>query len=77
MQTHIYEIHTMLNIENSKREQKAAIIRDLYESEIIDRDTVERLIRRKLFDKVFNIDTYGTLRRLFLSETNEHLIRNF
>lgn len=31
----------------------------------------------RLIDKVFNIDSNGTLRKLFLSETNEYLIQKF
>lgn len=32
---------------------------------------------KKLQDKIFKIDTNGTLRSLFLSDTNEDLIRKF
>ena len=38
---------------------------------------VEKLIRSKLYSRVFKIDTNGTLRKLFLSETNEELIKKF
>ena len=34
-------------------------------------------MRKKLQEKVFNIDTNGTLRKLFLSNTNEDLIKKF
>jgi len=43
------------------------IIRGLQEENVITEDTVEKLIKKKLQDKVFKIDTNGTLRRLFLS----------
>lgn len=35
------------------------------------------MVRKKLQEKNFNIDTSGTLRRLFLSGTNEDLIKKF
>lgn len=35
------------------------------------------LIKKRLGEKVFKIDTNGTLRQLFLSDTNEELIRKF
>jgi hypothetical protein len=30
----------------------------------------ERLLKKKLNEKIFNVDTSGTLRRMFLAETN-------
>ena len=44
---------------------------------MIGEDTVDKLIKKKLYDKVFKIDTNGTLRKLFLSETSEELIKKF
>lgn len=77
MQLHTYEMGALLNIETSKREQKAAIVRSLRDEGIIDESLVDVLIKKKLNDKVFKIDSNGTLRQLFLSETNEELIRKF
>lgn len=74
---HTYEMSALLNIETSKREQKAAIVQNLKDEGIIDEDLKERLIRKKLGEKVFKIDTNGTLRQLFLSDTNEELISKF
>lgn len=53
------------------------IIKSLRDDGIIDDNLVEKLIKKKLYEQVFKIDTHGTLRQLFLSETNENLIRKF
>jgi len=44
---------------------------------IITESKGEELIRKKLQEKIFHIDTNGTLRKLFLSDTNEDLIKKF
>ena len=38
---------------------------------------VKILSSRKLMDKVFKVETFGTLREVFLSETNEDLVRKY
>lgn len=43
------------------------IINNLYEEGIINEQVVENLIRKRLNEKIFNIDTNGTLRKMFLS----------
>jgi len=53
------------------------IINNLYEEGVIDERVVEKLIRKRLHEKIFNVDTNGTLRKMFLSETNEDLIKKF
>lgn len=77
MYCHIYEMHSLLRIDPSKREQKALIIKNLIEENILTEEHGEKLVRKKLQEKVFNIDTNGTLRQLFLSNTNEDLIKKF
>lgn len=67
---HIYEMHSLLHIETSKREQKAAIIHSLKEENIIDDEEAERLVKKRLNERTFKIDSSGTLRKLFLSDTN-------
>lgn len=53
------------------------IIKNLIEENILSEEQGEKLIRKKLQEKMFTIDTVGTLRTLFLSGTNEELIKKF
>lgn len=57
--------------------QKAQIIQNLIDDNIVTEEHGEMLVRKKLQEKVFNIDTNGTLRKLFLAGTNEDLIKKF
>lgn len=62
MLCHVYEMHSILNIDPSKRIQKALIIQSLIDDNIVTEAHGEFLVRKKLQEKVFNIDTNGTLR---------------
>lgn len=77
MYAHVYQIHSLLNIEPSKRQQKALIITKLVEEGILSEQQGENLVRKKLQEKVFNIDSNGALRMLFLAGTDEDLIQKF
>lgn len=73
----VYEINALLGIETSKREQKAMIINNMVEENIISEDQGERLVKKKLQEKVFRVDTSGVLRKLFISGINEELVSKF
>jgi len=46
------------------------IIESLLDTHIIEEDTAEKLLKKTLQEKIFHIDTNGTLRKLFLFGTN-------
>jgi hypothetical protein len=66
-----------LGIETSKREQKAMIIGSLIEENVLSEEQGERLVKKRLQEKIFHIDTSGVLRKLFTSNINPDLIRKF
>ena len=60
-------MHSILGIENSKWDQKAKVVKKLLEDNIITEENANALIKRKLKEKKFTIDSTGTLRKLYLS----------
>lgn len=53
------------------------IIKSLVDENIISDEQGERLIKKKLQEKIFHIDTSGVLRKLFASGVNRDLIKKF
>lgn len=53
------------------------IIDSLIKMGMITEAKGEELITKKLQEKIFHIDTNGALRKLYLSDVNEDLIKKF
>lgn len=75
MDFHIYEMNGILGLENTKREKKTMIVDCLSANGYIDDVTAEKMVKTKLLVEDFHVDTNGALRKMYLSETNEALIK--
>jgi hypothetical protein len=53
------------------------IIKSLVEENVLSDEQAERLVKKKLQEKIFHIDTSGVLRKLFTSGVNRDLIKKF
>jgi hypothetical protein len=53
------------------------IINSLVEENVLSEEQGERLVKKKLQEKIFHIDTSGALRKLFASGINHDLIKKF
>lgn len=53
------------------------IIKSLVEENVLSDEQGERLVKKKLQEKIFHIDTNGVLRKLFTSDVNRDLIKKF
>ncbi len=75
MDFHIYEMNGILGLENTKREKKTMIVDCLSANGYIDDVTAEKMVKTKLLVEDFHVETNGALRKTYLSETNEALIK--
>jgi hypothetical protein len=53
------------------------IISSLIDENVLSEEQGERLLKKKLQEKIFHVDTSGVLRKLFISGINEDLIKKF
>ena len=67
----------LLEIENSEREQKAAIIKNMLSKKLITEEMSAKLLTTKLTDRKAGFDSSWIMRKMFLSDTNEDLIKKF
>ena len=51
------------------------IISSLIDENVLSQEQGERLLKKKLQEKILQVDTNGVLRKLFLSGINEDLIK--
>lgn len=51
------------------------ILEILTRNQLIEPTLGEKIFNNKLIIKKFHIDTHGALRKMYLSETNEDLVR--
>ena len=72
-----YELNVLLEIENSEREQKMEIIRNMVNEKIIPEDVSAKILTSKMTKKNTSIDSNWIMRKMFLSDTNEELIKKF
>jgi hypothetical protein len=68
---HVYEMHSILGIDSSMAEKKEMIFEILRKNNIVS----DKIFNSKMVFKKFHIDTHGALRKMYLSETNEDLVR--
>lgn len=64
-------MHSILGIESSATEKKEMIFEILRRNNIVN----DKMFNNKMVFKKFHIDTHGALRKMYLSETNEDLVR--
>ena len=65
-----------MGIEKSEREQKTKIIENIVKEGILTQENAANLLTRKN-QKIEGIDVNWIMRKMFLSDTNESLIKKF
>jgi hypothetical protein len=77
MSFHTYVMNNILGVESSTREKRNMIIECLLRNDMIDEPTAETILNTKHIIKKFRIDSNGVLRKMYLAETNEALVKKF
>jgi hypothetical protein len=62
-------------LEYSERAKKQLIVECLVNNELIDQTMADKIIKTNLGIDRFHIDTNGALKKMYLAETNEDLIK--
>ncbi len=74
---HIFDMHILLGIQTTWREQKTLVIRGLIEREVIREEEGHELLHKSVGDKGFRLDEDCTIRRTYLQGTHPKLIQKF
>ena len=74
---HKYELNVLLGIERSERDQKMEIIKYLADNQLISEEEARIILSKKVFERNYHINVNWIIRKMFLHETNEHLINKF
>ncbi len=77
MSFHTYAMNNFLGVESSTREKRNLIIDCLLRNNLINDDTAEKILNTQHVLTKFRIDTNGALRKMYLAETNEKLVKKF
>jgi hypothetical protein len=67
----------LLSIERSERDQKMEIIKYLADNQLISEEDARLILSKKVFERNYHINVNWVIRKMFLHETNEHLINKF
>jgi hypothetical protein len=70
-------MNAIMGLESSTREKKNIIVNSLLTNKLIDEKTADCFIASKHCLKKFHIDSDGAVRKMYLSETNENLVKKF
>lgn len=72
-----YGLNVLLEIEVSQREQKTMIIKNMVKQNIISEEQSVKVLTKKLTERDSSFDSNWIMRKAFLSDTNQQLIKKF
>lgn len=70
-------MNVLLKIERSERDQKMEIIKYLADNHLITEEEAKMLFSKKVFERNYHINVNWIIRKMFLHDTNEELIKKF
>ena len=77
LSTELFDMHILLGIETTWREQKAVVIRGMKNRGVIDPAIGKELLHKRLGKKNFKLDEDCTLRKTYLQGTHPQLVEKF
>jgi hypothetical protein len=77
MNFHMYSMNGVMGLETTTRETKSVVVNSLLSSKLISDQTAGEILKSKHMLRSFHIDTDGAVRKMYLAETNEFLVKKF